>query len=102
MSHSYTLTLTMSRNPQIDDKQRDLLLHTERISELEQKLEKRSSDQNELEKRLRKEVETLQHRNCELETKLVDAASMVKKSYTQLLDTLHSLYNSCIQYFLGH
>lgn len=100
MSHSYTLTLTMSRNPQIDDKQRDLLLHTERISELEQKLEKRSSDQNELEKRLRKEVETLQHRNCELETKLVDAASMVKKSYTQLLDTLHSFYNSCIH--LGH
>lgn len=67
----------MSRHPQIDDKQRDLLLHTERISELEQKLEKRISDQNELEKRLRKEVETLQHRNCELETKLVDATSMV-------------------------
>lgn len=91
----------MSRHPQIDDKQRDLLLHTERISELEQKLEKRISDQNELEKRLRKEVETLQHRNCELETKLVDAASMVKKSYTQLLDTLHSFYNSCVQY-IGH
>ncbi|XP_034487188.1 protein phosphatase 1 regulatory subunit 21 [Drosophila innubila] len=61
----------------IDDKQRDLLLHTERILELEQKLEKRISDQNEVEKRLRKEVETLQHRNCELETKLVDAASML-------------------------
>jgi len=58
-------------------KQRDLLLHTERISDLEQKLERRISDQNELEKRLRKEVETLQIRNCELETKLVDAASMV-------------------------
>ncbi|KAM8705732.1 hypothetical protein ACLKA7_010091 [Drosophila subpalustris] len=61
----------------IDDKQRDLLLHSERISELEQKLERRISDHNELEKRLRKEVETLQHRNCELETKLVDAASML-------------------------
>ncbi|XP_064554791.1 protein phosphatase 1 regulatory subunit 21 [Drosophila montana] len=61
----------------LDDRQRDLLLHTERISELEQKLEKRIADQNELEKRLRKEVETLQHRNCELETKLVDAASML-------------------------
>ncbi|TDG52189.1 hypothetical protein AWZ03_001470 [Drosophila navojoa] len=61
----------------IDDKQRDLLLHTERISELEQKLEKRIGDQNELEKRLRKEVESLQLRNCELETKLVDAASML-------------------------
>lgn len=62
---------------QIDDKQRDLQLHTERIASLEQKLEKRIGDQNELEKRLRKEVETLQHRNSELETKLVDAASMV-------------------------
>lgn len=61
----------------IDDKQRDLLLHTERIASLEQKLEKRIGDQNELEKRLRKEVETLQHRNSELETKLVDAASML-------------------------
>ncbi|XP_030376110.1 protein phosphatase 1 regulatory subunit 21 [Scaptodrosophila lebanonensis] len=61
----------------IDDKQRDLLLHSERIAILEQKLEKRISDQNELEKRLRKEVETLQHRNSELETKLVDAASML-------------------------
>ncbi|XP_022211544.2 protein phosphatase 1 regulatory subunit 21 [Drosophila obscura] len=61
----------------IDDKQRDLLLHTERIATLEQKLEKRIGDQNELEKRLRKEVETLQHRNSELETKLVDAASML-------------------------
>lgn len=55
-----------------------MLLHTERISELEQKLERRIADQNELEKRLRKEVETLQQRNCELETKLVDAASMVR------------------------
>ncbi|KAH8247780.1 hypothetical protein KR038_009785 [Drosophila bunnanda] len=61
----------------IDDKQRDLLLHTERIASLEQKLEKRMSDQNELEKRLRKEVETLQHRNSELESKLVDATSML-------------------------
>ncbi|XP_016952878.2 protein phosphatase 1 regulatory subunit 21 [Drosophila biarmipes] len=61
----------------IDDKQRDLLLHSERIASLEQKLEKRIGDQNELEKRLRKEVETLQHRNSELETKLVDAASML-------------------------
>ncbi|ALC47306.1 CG6607 [Drosophila busckii] len=61
----------------IDDKQRDLDLHTERIAALEQKLEKRTSDQNELEKRLRKELETLQHRNCELETKVVDAASML-------------------------
>ncbi|KAH8246925.1 hypothetical protein KR032_004260 [Drosophila birchii] len=61
----------------IDDKQRDLLLHTERIASLEQKLEKRIVDQNELEKRLRKEVETLQHRNSELETKLVDATSML-------------------------
>ncbi|EDW83383.1 uncharacterized protein Dwil_GK22345 [Drosophila willistoni] len=61
----------------IDDKQRDLLLHTERIASLEQKLEKRIGDQNELEKRLRKEMEQLQHRNNELETKLVDAASML-------------------------
>lgn len=77
--HTYAIhvysRLTNSHS-QIDDKQRDLLLHTERISELEQKLEKRIGDQNELEKRLRKEVETLQLRNCELETKLVDAASM--------------------------
>ncbi|XP_017009369.2 protein phosphatase 1 regulatory subunit 21 [Drosophila takahashii] len=61
----------------IDDNQRELLLHTERIAALEQKLEKRIGDQNELEKRLRKEVDTLQHRNSELETKLVDAASML-------------------------
>ncbi|KAH8311036.1 hypothetical protein KR044_004005 [Drosophila immigrans] len=61
----------------IDDSHRDMLLHTERIAALEQKLEKRTNDQNELEKRLRKELETLQQRNSELETKLVDAASMV-------------------------
>jgi len=35
-------------HPQIEDKQRDLLLHTERIASLEQKLEKRIGDQNEL------------------------------------------------------
>ncbi|KAH8346213.1 hypothetical protein KR067_012262 [Drosophila pandora] len=61
----------------VDDKERDLLLHTERIASLEQKLEKRISDQSEMEKRLRKEMETLQQRNGELETKLVDAASML-------------------------
>lgn len=78
--HIYASTYIQSFNndchPQIDDRQRDLLLYTERISELEQKLEKRIGDQNDLENRLRKEVETLQLRNCELETKLVDAASM--------------------------
>ncbi|KAH8359059.1 hypothetical protein KR093_004103 [Drosophila rubida] len=76
-THTHIYTYIFMATPQIDDKQRDLLLHTERVAELEQKLEKRTSDQNELEKRLRRELETLQQRNCELETKLVDAASML-------------------------
>lgn len=60
-------------------------MHTERIASLEQKLEKRISDQSEMEKRLRKEMETLQQRNGELETKLVDAASIVRNLFQNII-----------------
>ena len=65
---------------QIDDKDRDLQMHADRIADLEQCLQKRHSEQNDLEKRLRRDLETLQSRNAELETKLVEAASMVSKN----------------------
>ena len=46
---------------------------------MEQMIEKRNIEHSEVEKRLRKDLETLQSRNQELETKLVEAASMVCK-----------------------
>ncbi|XP_067625638.1 uncharacterized protein [Eurosta solidaginis] len=61
----------------IDDKERDLQLHAERIANLEKMLEKRVADFTEIEKQLRRDLETLQMRNTELETKLVEAVSMV-------------------------
>ncbi|XP_036322109.1 protein phosphatase 1 regulatory subunit 21-like [Rhagoletis pomonella] len=61
----------------IDDKERDLQIHTERIASLEQMLDKRVAEFTETEKRLRREMETLEKRNSELEAKLVDAVSML-------------------------
>ncbi|XP_004518122.1 uncharacterized protein LOC101448378 [Ceratitis capitata] len=61
----------------IDDKDRELQLHTDRVEELQQMLENRVTEFSEVEKRLRRDIETLQKRNSELETKLVDAVSML-------------------------
>lgn len=55
-------------------------MHAERICNLEKQLEKRSTENMEIERRLRKEIDSLQTRISELETKLVEAASMVDKS----------------------
>lgn len=52
-------------------------MHSEHIKSMEQIIEKLNLDHAEAEKRLRKEMELLQTRNQELETKLVEAASMV-------------------------
>lgn len=62
---------------QIDDKSRDIQLQSDRIKELEAQLAKRLNEGTELERKLRREIDTLAARNSELETKLVDANSMV-------------------------
>lgn len=62
---------------QIDDKERSLQLHIDHIKNMEETLEKRNIEHADSEKRLRKDLEILQNRNQELETKLVEAASMV-------------------------
>ncbi|XP_055853947.1 protein phosphatase 1 regulatory subunit 21 [Episyrphus balteatus] len=61
----------------IDDKNQELQMHAERIYDLEKQLEKRTTENMEIERRLRKEIDSLQARISELETKLVEAASMI-------------------------
>ncbi|XP_037946141.1 M protein, serotype 24-like [Teleopsis dalmanni] len=61
----------------IDDKDRELKLHIERVQNLEQTLQKRFNEHTEMEQRLRQDVETLQSRNAELETKYIEATSML-------------------------
>lgn len=61
----------------IDDKNQELQMHAERIFDLEKQLEKRTTENMETERRLRKEIDALQARISELETKLVEAASMI-------------------------
>ncbi|XP_061397007.1 protein phosphatase 1 regulatory subunit 21 [Musca vetustissima] len=61
----------------IDDKERSLQLHVERIKNMEDTIEKRNIEHADSERRLRKDIEALQSRNQELETKLVEAASML-------------------------
>ncbi|CAD7092391.1 unnamed protein product [Hermetia illucens] len=61
----------------IDDKSRDIQLQSDRIKELETQLAKRLNEGTELERKLRREIDTLAARNSELETKLVDANSMI-------------------------
>lgn len=61
----------------IDDKSREILLHDQRIKDLETQLAKRLNEGVELERKLRKEIDSLAARNSELETKLVEAASMI-------------------------
>lgn len=52
-------------------------MHSEHIKSIETTLEKRNMEHSDMERRLRKDVEVLQTRNSELETKLVEAASLV-------------------------
>lgn len=58
------------------------------MEELEKKLEQQRTEQSDLEKKLRKEIDNLTSRNSEMETKLVDAGSIVSititKSYRNL------------------
>ncbi|KAI9577525.1 myosin-11 [Glossina fuscipes] len=61
----------------IDDKNKELQIQEERIRNLELSLEKRNADHSEMEKKLRREVDILQSRNSDLETKLVEAASIL-------------------------
>lgn len=70
---------------QIDDKEKGLQMHSEHIKNMEEMMEKRNLEHAEIEKRLRKDMELLQSRNQELETKLVEAASMVCLFLFQLL-----------------
>ncbi|XP_055902091.1 protein phosphatase 1 regulatory subunit 21 [Eupeodes corollae] len=61
----------------IDDKNQELQMHSERIFNLEKQLEKRTTENMEIERRLRKDIDSFQARISELETKLVEAASMI-------------------------
>ncbi|KAL5274524.1 PPP1R21.2 family protein [Megaselia abdita] len=61
----------------IDDKNRELDIQSSRLDELGKKLEQQRVENSELEKRLRKEIDNLLSRNTEMETKLVDAGSIV-------------------------
>ncbi|XP_055387736.1 protein BCAP [Condylostylus longicornis] len=61
----------------LHDKEQEIQLYKERCLNLEKQLEKCNSDSTELEKRLRRDLDALQIRNSELETKLVEAASML-------------------------
>lgn len=61
----------------IEDKEKELQMHSERIASLEEILAKRQTEQNEMEKRLRREMDILQSKNAELENKLIEAASIV-------------------------
>ncbi|TMW53097.1 hypothetical protein DOY81_001825 [Sarcophaga bullata] len=77
----------------IDDKERSLQVHSEHIKNMEQMIEKRNIEHSEVEKRLRKDLETLQNRNQELETKLVEAASMLGSE-----DALSASGSDCTPY----
>lgn len=61
----------------IDDKEREIGLFCDRIKDLEKQMEKHNADSSDIEKRLRKDLDTLHSRNSELETKLVEAASII-------------------------
>lgn len=61
----------------VDEKENDLQIHSERLLNLQQMLEKRNMEFTETEKRFRRDLEAMQKRNTELESKLVDAISML-------------------------
>lgn len=61
----------------VDDKERELQIYSERLLNLQQMLDKRNTDFVESENRFRRDFETLQKKNTELENKLVDAISML-------------------------
>lgn len=73
----FLVSVQNSLEIQIDDKNKELQIQEERIRNLESLLEKRNADHSEMEKKLRKELDISQSRNSELETKLVEAASIV-------------------------
>jgi len=54
-----------------------LILCNERINDLELQLTKKNTDNTEVERKLRKELEFLNTRNSELEARVVEAGSMV-------------------------
>lgn len=61
----------------VDDKEHELQIQGERLLNLQKMLEKRNTEFTESEKRFRRDFEVLQKRNTELESKLVDAISML-------------------------
>ena len=54
-----------------------MILCNERINDLELQLTKKNTDNTEVERKLRKELEFLNTRNSELEARVVEAGSMV-------------------------
>uniref|UniRef100_A0A0K8VE48 Protein phosphatase 1 regulatory subunit 21 n=1 Tax=Bactrocera latifrons TaxID=174628 RepID=A0A0K8VE48_BACLA len=61
----------------VDDKEHELQIQGERLLDLQKMLEKRNIEFTESEKHFRRDFEVLQKRNTELESKLVDAISML-------------------------
>nr|XP_014087811.2 protein phosphatase 1 regulatory subunit 21 isoform X1 [Bactrocera oleae] len=61
----------------VDDKEHELQIHGERLLNLQKMIEKRNTEFTETEKSFRRDFEVLQKRNAELESKLVDAISML-------------------------
>lgn len=59
------------------DKDAEIILYQNRVTDLERQLANRISESTDVEKKFRKEIETLSCKNSELETKVAEAASML-------------------------
>ncbi|KAG5679998.1 hypothetical protein PVAND_009531 [Polypedilum vanderplanki] len=61
----------------ISDKNNEIEMYVNRIKDLETQLSKQMNNNNEIEKKLRKEIEVLTVKNTELETKIIEATSQL-------------------------
>lgn len=61
----------------IADKEAEIILYQNRVTDLEQQLAKRILENTENDKKLRREIESLSVKNSELESKVAEAASTV-------------------------
>lgn len=61
----------------ISDKNNEIEMYVNRIKDLELQISKQMNNHNEIEKKLRKEIEVLSTRNTDLETKVIEATSQL-------------------------
>lgn len=61
----------------IADREAEIILFKNRVAELERLLTQRVTENSEMEKRMRREIEVLNVKNSELETKVAEAASIM-------------------------